>query len=970
MEPGTWTVSVIRGDQTVGEVVAGVVLFDLPELMSTAPEVLCVHTEAAELSLQMQNLVLPTDGSALPEVSLAGTPMSVSGVSDCTPLPSNPDLQVCATVTASIDGLVLPDAGAEVRLDSPEVTDCGSPRPIVVSVLPAAEVRAIEPELTCVGGGSAVITGDGFTASTAASVDGRSLAVTVLDSRHIEVELPADLDPGTHDILVEVEGGCEAEAAATIDIVAAPEVFFVDPPVTHTSVSILATAMLTDVTAEITDVWLLDPTGGVVDTDASWDPASPNQLQLLLPAGLTPGRWGLGFETADGCGTEMTGLFDVTDTLQVAVGEVLPPYAWAYDYTPVEVLGPDNREGLAPFADTPRVYLSARDGSTAKPFAGVGYRDRDLLTGVVPYGLEPGEYDVLIINPDGGLGLLESGLTVTEQRPPRVDSVSPTSLSASQDTTVVIRGRGFHDPRVRTKCIEGGVLAGRRGTVLSWSEDRIEATMQSSQWNEALCVLEVNNDDGAWSDFASLSIRNPADNLFPWEAGPELVEARRAPVALAGRTTPLSRYVYAIGGDDGTEAGALASVERAPMGVYGDLGTWETLEGQGTLPTPLTLAAGVRLDDYLYLVGGNDGTQRVDTVLRARVLDPLEVPFLEAVGLERPDGDMLAPGRWSWRISAVYDAADPANPGGESLPGEVISVVVPEGGAAVRLTWAAVPDAVGYRVYRTAEPDAPTSDIGWLVDTGTASPTILDTGGDPNLDRKPLIEGAPGMWATLPALQYPRASSCLAVVPDPHPDPVRFHIYAAGGMGAAGSARQDLERLEVRVTSPREQLFGAWTSSSSQLSEARYACAGFSVDSTWHDVVAEGESYVLFAGGFDASDRSTGTVDAAKVGENGTLVNWGTITSMSPGRAAFASASVGNSIYALGGQQGRPNAGGISAGLDPATLPDVDNWNSLARSLVEPRLYPGSTQESAVLVVVGGTTDVEDASSTVDVTHY
>jgi hypothetical protein len=966
--PGTWQLTLLRGSEVVAELPAALAVLPDTTITAVSPAALCLNDDGATLAVETAGLVIPSDGSALPTLQLAGSEMDAVAVEECQPLAAAPELQLCAAVSASLEGVVLPAAGAELRLSSPEATSCGAAQPTVLSVLPPPSVSEVEPALSCAGGATLVITGDGFGPETTVTIDDTALDVVLLDSRHVQVELPAELGPGTYPLTVAAESGCAATETVEHEVVAAPEIFFVDPPVTHTDVSIVATAMLTDVTAELTEGWLVDPSGTTVPTEIRWDPESPGRLQVVLPAGLTPGVWGMGFQTADDCGTELATAFTVSDELQVAIEELVPPFAWAYDYTPVEVFGPEYRAGLDPFADTPRLYLSARDGATAEPFAGVGFRAPDHLTGVVGYGLEPGEYDVMVINPDGGLGLLEAGLTVTEQRPPRVDSASPTSLSSSQDTTVTIRGRGFDDPWVRIKCVENETLTGRRGTVLDWDEDRILASLPSSQWNEALCVLEVNNADGAWSDFAALSVRNPADNLFPWQTGPTMVEARRGPVTLAGRTTPLSRYVYAFGGDDGTLAGAKSSVERAPIGVYGELGDWALLEGQGELPQPTTMAAAVRLDDYLYLAGGHDGTAALDQVWRARVLDPLEVPFLESVGLERSE-EVLAPGRWSWRIAATYAADDPANPGGESLPGEVISVIVPEGGAAVRLRWTAVPDAVGYRVYRTAEPDGSSSALGHLEDVSTSE--ILDTGGTVDDSRSPLVEGALGAWAPLPAMLEEREGPCLVIVPDPHPDPERFHLYAVGGRSAAGALLDSVERLTVRVASPREQLVDtSWTADPNTLSEARYACTGFAVDSTWHSLVEEGESYVLFAGGLTGAGRATGTVDAARVGENGALEDWGPIQSITPSRGAFAGASAGNNLYVFGGQNGRPSKGGVSANLDADFLPDVENWNSLGLSMDEPRLHPGWAQESAILIVAGGETDRDAATATVEITHY
>jgi hypothetical protein len=216
-----------------------------------------------------------------------------------------------------------------------------------------------------------------------------------------------------------------------------------------------------------------------------------------------------------------------------------------------------------------------------------------------------------------------------------------------------------------------------------------------------------------------------------------------------------------------------------------------------------------------------------------------------------------------------------------------------------------------------------------------------------------------------------REGPCLVIVPDPHPDPERFHLYAVGGRNTAGALLDSVERLTVRVASPREQLVDtSWTADPNTLSEARHACTGFAVDSTWHDLVEEGESYVLFAGGLTGDGRATGTVDGARVGESGALEDWGPIQSITPSRGAFAGASAGNNLYVFGGQNGRPSKGGVSANLDAAFLPDVENWNSLGLSMAEPRLYPGWAQESAILIVAGGETDRAAATNTVEITHY
>ena len=74
-----------------------------------------------------------------------------------------------------------------------------------------------------------------------------------------------------------------------------------------------------------------------------------------------------------------------------------------------------------------------------------------------------------------------------------------------------------------------------------------------------------------------MSVTNPAQNLFPWNTGSALNVARRAPALTAGRLDAVSRYLYAVGGDNSD--GTLDSIEQAEIGVYGDMGAWTLLSG-------------------------------------------------------------------------------------------------------------------------------------------------------------------------------------------------------------------------------------------------------------------------------------------------------------------------------------------------------------------------------------------------------
>jgi hypothetical protein len=551
---------------------------------------------------------------------------------------------------------------------------------------------------------------------------------------------------------------------------------------------------------------------------------------------------------------------------------------------------------------------------------------------------------------------------VTFDAPPRIDSATPPTIPNSGVQQLTIRGANFRDPTVGLACDTGATLT---ATVTAWDANTIEANVSTGAVNQGVCTVTVTDADGATASWAALSITNPAQNLFPWQVGPSMVEPRRAPAAAAGRTTAVARWIYAIGGDDGDPTHAKRTIEVAPVGVFGELGPFRVLPD--ALPAPRTLAASAVIGRFVYLVGGNDGTGPVDTVLRAQLLDPLQVPYLTDVSVLPGAGAGLGGGDWVWQVAALYDPTDLSNPGGESLPSERLSLSLLDTPDGLRptLSWTPVSGAVGYRVYRSATAGDPAPS--WVADVlGT---TFVDDGAAADPSRVPLGPGALGAWAELPPLPEPRESPCVATAPEPFPDPELRYLYVAGGFDAAADPLDGIAWLDLQLVTEHEQTPGAWTVSANRLSDPRAQCAGFGVDAALHSVVAAGESWVYFGGGTDGG-RVYGTVEAGEVLTGGELADWQEIDGMSPGRAGFAYAAASNFLYGFGGQNAAPSKSGVSAELDPDALPDVFNWNSLGTSLSESRYLPGSTQESAVIFVLGGETDTAAASATVDWTNF
>ncbi|MFO0745031.1 MAG: hypothetical protein U1F43_05050 [Myxococcota bacterium] len=380
------------------------------------------------------------------------------------------------------------------------------------------------------------------------------------------------------------------------------------------------------------------------------------------------------------------------------------------------------------------------------------------------------------------------------------------------------------------------------------------------------------------------------------------------------------------------------------------------------------------------MVGGSDGTAPTATVWRAQVLDPLATPEVVDLGVTLLDDDDpragLAPGLWIYRVAAVFAADDAVDPGGESLPGEPLVVQLPDvAGLELTLTWDAIPEAVGYRVYRTPAPDMGVDEVELLA-TVTGERVVLDAG-DVDTDplATPLAPGSLGQWAAAGTLGVPREAPAVAVATSPVDSAVQY-LYAFGGARrrrrsragstpASPSRRPRVRRIASTRASrpsppaaapsapraPRRRLHGA----------GRRRRGRHPAGRTW-----------IYVGPGRTAGSTTDAIDAGLVlsdGRLGTLVGASETPGLvapakRPSGAAGYGVGVANGfLFTFGGAGGAASKGGISGemclglgvgGCNPDRLPEVRNWNSLGVDMTVSRVWMGSVQESAFFFIAGG----------------
>jgi hypothetical protein len=862
---------------------------------------------------------------------------------------------------------------------------------IQLTVVEPPELTSITPQVSCPQGGAVVIRGTKLAPTASATIGGQVLTTDMVsaDGTTLNATLGPGLDPGTHDVVVDNGGGCIDTLEDAFVVTPGVAVFFVDPTVVYSGINTQANVFVSGLINMPVSVNIA-PTGGGASRPITfnWSASRPNRIQATIPSGLAAGPWDL--TVMDGtCSATLSPAFSITDTLTVAIAGIEPPFGRTDDDTAVSITAvTPPPSGQVQFMQTPRAFLNPDTGAAtavANQLVAVSFVDATRLTAIVPEGIPAGVYDLIVVNPDGTVGLLDKAFTVTPVAapPPTITAITPGSVVNDPGQAVTLTGTAFRagaDVQATCELDSGGTMV-VGGTAVSVSGGTsVTATFDMGALSPAVCVLRVTNTDGTFADFSALAVTLPSLNVPATVGDDAMMTPRRALAAAAGRVTALARFLYAIGGDDGTDAGRLASIEVAPVDPFGRLSGWARLPAD--LPEARSFSTAVTIGRFLYLVGGRTTAGATDSVLRAQILDPRAVPEITDVGFE-PLDDGVDPGLYYYRVSAVMAGTNASNPGGETLPSDPISIVVPTAGSRqVRLTlfWSAVPGAASYRVYRSPTAGGRLEDIRLIADNVTAT-QLADVGAPAvSPERRHLEPGALGTWHEIGSLTKAREGAGVTYAADP--DTANgFFLYAIGGRDGTNPAFNDYDVAAVTVAGDGSQMVGDFRSGGALLAAGRWQLGALAMDHERAEVVPEGQTWIYAMAGLDAAGTGVlGDVTAARVGGDGTLGSIEEVADFSPALGGYAYAGANGTLYAFGGSQGggvaRSNA--ISSAMCPGaqgcsggtTVPDLRNWNALGFSLTQERYLPGSALESAFIFIVGGASGTQAATATVERTHW
>jgi hypothetical protein len=526
-----------------------------PVLLSAMPAELC--TAQGEVPLVLGGLhFLTIDGSS-PTVTFTdpeGVRFTIGGAaaSGCTPLAGPMEMaEDCTTLTILVPRNALALQAYTLTVANPAPAGCTSDvedqPPVVVVGTPPPTLSMVSPTLLCSGGGALQLAGTNFEPGARVSIGPlTTTSVTVASATSATANFGAGLQPGgPYDVTLSNPDGCSASLAQQVMVQAGLIAFFADPPTVWNGIATQITVYGANVVGGIQSVGIA-PTGTSSVIPLALVNARGSRATAVVPVGTPAGTYDVLVQDAQGPAA-LDGGLRVEQTTSFTITRVAPAYGSTLEAASVTI----NSNGA--FVATPRAYLSA-GASAATALSAVSFVDARTLTAVVPAGSPPGVYDLIVVNPDGTVGVLRQAFTEIADAVPMIASLNPGEIASGQTFQVV--GQNFASI-ITFACFD--TAGASVGAATGFAQSPPSAcgaaqcvTISGGTFPGSYCIATVTNPaDGASFDYSALSINTPSLKLGVFAAAHAMTTPRRALGIATARATPSARYLYAIGGDGG-----------------------------------------------------------------------------------------------------------------------------------------------------------------------------------------------------------------------------------------------------------------------------------------------------------------------------------------------------------------------------------------------------------------------------------
>jgi hypothetical protein len=862
-----------------------------------------------------------------------------------------------------------PPGSYNISVVNPE--GCASTLANGLLVVPPPQLDSVSPSSICTGG-ILTLKGKGFLPGASVTIGNTEIsgsAVTVdPGGTTITVNVGPIQPGGPFDVSVKNADGCVSKTlTAAITVIPGPIIVAVDPSTVYSKVA-FPIAIFGDRLDSVTSATVDAATPAALTISKK----STNRIDAVVPANIAPGTYSITVKDDKGCSYTLKDALVVTDQLTVRICAIDPPFGWDQEDTSVTITGGTGTgcsTGSTDFVSTPRAWLNV--GGNLEALRAVAFVTATSLTGIVPEGLAVGgPYDLLVQNPDGGIGLLAKAFKVVSKPVPQIDSINPGDTDTQYVGKLTLFGKNFRAP-VKIELIDSaGTKTNLAGAAVA-SGTEASANLDATKLSVgAYLVRLTNNDQGTYFDYSALAITNPAGNLGNWSASSDLLTARRRHAMVSGRISAAQRFLYVIGGDGGGAAPkGMSTVEVAPLDKFGGTGKW--FQQRYALKAARTGVRAVNLGRYIHVLGGEGTGGLLKSIERAIILDPKQAPeidtfIFEFVDPKDPNQSTLAKGIWYYRVSATMPASDPDNPGGETLPSDPVVLHLPVKNLKVTISWKPVAGAASYNVYRTPAPGGKFGEEQLLAD-GLTGTSYSDLGGAiKNKNQSPLKQGSTGVWVTSSVtLQTARSDAATAIAKVGG----KPFVYLAGGRSGTGAASV-LDTVELAAISADGKTLSAFQAGTNTLvskAERPMLVVG---DHDTSPKVPQGTVYLYTAGGDDgAKVYKNGSYSVlAASGQPGTWTTFPEIKNATFGAVGYM---VNDTFYFFGGSSNGTSAISNAYSCEFTTPPAFQSCNSLASgALPTARMNGALTLESAFFYISGGGATDTAATKSVIKTVY